>query len=134
MRISVIAIAAVLFGLVTIFAGGQVLFIDGQARAAAGNYVPFIVWFNFIAGFAYVAAGAGLWLKQLWAARLSMVIAFATMLAFAGLGIHILMGGAFEFRTLAAMGLRSVVWIAIAFFACRTILAANTGGKLSTSS
>ena len=47
------------------------------------------------------------------------------MLAFSALGVHILMGGAFEFRTLAAMVLRSLVWIAIAFTACRYLLAAR---------
>ncbi len=32
------------------------------ARVAAGNFVPFVVWFNFLAGFVYVAAGVELWL------------------------------------------------------------------------
>ncbi len=125
LRFVVVAIVAVLFGLVTIIKGGQVLFGADEARAAAGNYVPFILWFNFIAGFFYIAAGVGLWFRQFWAARLSMIIAIATMAAFSALGIHILMDGAFEFRTLAAMILRSFIWIAIAFTACRTMQAAK---------
>lgn len=125
LRLRIMAIIALVFGLLTIFMGGQVLFIDGPARAAAGHTVPFILWFNFIAGFFYCLAGAGLWLARLWAGRLSMAIAMATMLAFAALGVHILMGGAFEMRTLAAMVLRSLVWLAIAFTACRTLLAAR---------
>lgn len=55
-----IALAAIAFGLLTIKAGGTVLFGDDADRAAAGNYMPFVLWFNFLAGFAYVLAGAGL--------------------------------------------------------------------------
>ena len=55
----VIALIAVAFGLLTIREGCDVLFFDGAARAAAGSYVPFLLWFNFLAGFAYVIAGAG---------------------------------------------------------------------------
>lgn len=56
-----ISLLAVGFGLLTIKESGTVLFGDEAARAAAGNYVPFVLWFNFISGFAYVIAGAGLW-------------------------------------------------------------------------
>ena len=42
----VIALIAVAFGLLTIREGGAVLFVDGAARAAAGSYVPFVLWFN----------------------------------------------------------------------------------------
>lgn len=44
------SIVAVLFGLLTIQEGGAVLFWSESARAAAGQYVPFVVWFNFLAG------------------------------------------------------------------------------------
>lgn len=43
---------AIGFGLLTLKSGGSVIFIDGPARLAAGNYLPFVVWFNFLAGFA----------------------------------------------------------------------------------
>jgi hypothetical protein len=52
------------FGALTIASGGRVLFVSEAARVATGNYVPFVVWFNFLAGFAYVAAGVGLWLGR----------------------------------------------------------------------
>lgn len=88
-------------------------------RAAAGNIVPFVLWFNFIAGFAYVIAGYGIFLWKRWAAQLSMAIAIATIAAFIAFGIHILLGGAFEIRTVGAMTVRSFVWIAIAIAAYR---------------
>lgn len=112
----VTAIVAVLFGLLTLKSGGSVLFIDGPARAEAGAYVPFVLWFNFLAGFAYILAGVGLFNWRSWAAKLSLAIAVATVVVFVALGFHILMGGDFEARTVGAMSLRSVVWLSIAFF------------------
>ena len=112
----VAAIVAVLFGLLTLKSGGSVLFIDGPARAEAGAYVPFVLWFNFLAGFAYILAGVGLFLWRGWAAKLSLAIAVATVLVFVAFGFHILVGGDFEVRTVGAMSLRSVVWLFIAFF------------------
>jgi hypothetical protein len=108
----IIAVVAVLFGAATIYAGGNVLF--GRGARAAGNYVPFIVWFNFLAGFAYVAAGIGLWQRRRWAAPLAAALALLTALAFGAFGVWVALGGAYELRTVAAMTLRTVVWIAIA--------------------
>lgn len=107
-------IVAIIFGLMTIKSGGAVLFTDGEARIAAGDYVGFVVWFNFLAGFLYIVAGIGLWLKQKWATKLSIVIATLTIFIFAGLGIHIFLDGQYEIRTVVAMTLRSVIWITIA--------------------
>lgn len=112
----VMAVVAVAFGLLTLKSGGSVLFVDGAARAAAGNYVPFVLWFNFLAGIAYVVAGIGLFLWRGWAVKLSLAIAVATVAVFAALGLHVLLGGEFEHRTIWAIGLRSMVWLSIAFF------------------
>ena len=115
----VISVVAIGFGLLTIKEGGTILFGDGVARAAAGNYVPFVLWFNFLAGFAYVVAGAGLWLNQRWAVWLAITIAVATFFAFAALGAHVGTGGAYELRTVVAMSLRTLVWVTIAAVAWR---------------
>lgn len=117
----VAALVAVLFGLVTVFVGGKTLFGGPAERAAAGNIVPFVLWFNFVAGFAYIIAGCGMFLWKLWAAPLSATIAVATVVVFAALGIHIFLGGAFEARTIGAMTLRSLVWIVIAVWVCRAM-------------
>ena len=109
-----VALVAVLFGAATLKSGGSVLFIDGPDRTAAGDYVPFVLWFNFLAGFAYVLTGVGAYLWKTWAAKLAMAIAGLTVLVFAALGVHIFMDGAFEMRTVYAMSLRSFVWLAFA--------------------
>lgn len=110
----VAAIIAVLFGILTIASGGRALFGGEAARAAVGNAVGFVLWFNFLCGFVYVLTGVGLFLWRRWAALLSVAIALATLFVFAALGWHIAGGGAFEMRTVAAMVLRSGIWIAIA--------------------
>lgn len=115
------SIVAVLFGLLTIQEGGAVIFWSETARRAAGQYVPFVVWFNFLAGFAYVLAGIGLWLRRPWAAAVAAAIAASTLVVFVTFGLHVASGGAYELRTVVAMSLRSAVWIAIAFVAYRFI-------------
>lgn len=47
---------------------------------AAGNFVPFVVWFNFLAGFAYIAVGVGLWVRRRWAVLLAAALAAGTAL------------------------------------------------------
>lgn len=120
-RIWAVSLLALGFGLLTIKEGGAVLFGDDAARAAAGNYVPFVVWFNFMAGFAYVIAGVGLWQQQRWALWLSAAIAAATALVFAALGMHIYAGEAYEQRTVIAMSLRILVWVTIASVAAQAL-------------
>lgn len=120
-RIWAISLVGAGFGLLTIKEGGTVLFGDEAARAAAGNYVPFVLWFNFVAGFAYVAAGAGLWLQQRWAVWLAAAIAAATALTFAAFGAHVYSGAAYELRTVIAMSLRTLVWVVIAAVAAQAL-------------
>lgn len=121
-RIWAISLVAVGFGLLTIKEGGMILFGGEAAHTAAGNYVPFVLWFNFVAGFAYVVAGVGLWLQQRWAVWLAVAIAAATVLTFAAFGVHVYSGGAYEQRTVIAMSLRSLVWVTIAAIAWRGLL------------
>jgi hypothetical protein len=109
-----VALLAAVFGIATIVSGGRVLFGTDAARAAAGHYVPFVLWFNFLAGFAYLGAAVGIATDSRWARPLSLGIAVATALVFGALGAHVLAGGAFEPRTVAAMTLRLGVWTAIA--------------------
>jgi hypothetical protein len=104
---------AFVFGALTLFSGGSALL----GKSDMGAVVPFVLWFNTIAGLAYVAAGIGLWLGRRWAFLLSIAIFLATLIVFAGFGLHVARGGAFELRTVVAMLLRSLVWGVIAFLA-----------------
>lgn len=110
----VIAIVAMIFGIMTLFSGGNVLFGPAEAQRLAGDYIPFVVWFNFLAGFLYVAASAGIWLGRGWALGLTVFIAVATALTALGFGFQVTQGAAFEMRTVGALALRFGFWAAIA--------------------
>ncbi len=110
--VSVAAIFAVLFGLLTVISGGSVL-LNAQAQQLAGNYVTFVLLFNFLAGFAYVIAGLGLWSLQRWSMWLSLLIAVATLIILAAFSLYILTGGSYEIRTVIVLFLRSGIWFAI---------------------
>jgi hypothetical protein len=121
------ALAAVLFGVVTVFSGARVLFGSDAVRQAAGDYVSWVLWFNTAAGLAYAAAGLGLWLRRAWAVRLSIALAVANVLVFAALGGHAALGGAYEMRTVAAMALRCSFWIGLAWWLWRAAQPARQG-------
>ena len=121
--LKIIALIAIAFGLLTLKSGGEVLFIDGAGRAAAGNYVPFVLWSNFLLGFLYILAGVGIWMQKRWAAWLAILIALITLTVFAAFGWHINNGGLYEARTVKAMILRSGVWSFIAIVAYIRLIA-----------
>jgi hypothetical protein len=107
--------------LLTVLSGGRTLFGGEAARLAAGAIVPFVLWFNFVAGFAYVVWGLGLWKRRRWSVPLAVFIAVATGLVFAAFGVHASSGGAYEARTVSAMVLRLLLWTGIAAIAHRAL-------------
>jgi hypothetical protein len=113
------AVVAIVFGAATIRVEGGALFGDGTR--AVGTVGGVVLWFNFLTGIVYVVAGAGLWQRRRWSARLALAIAAVTLLVFAGFGICVAAGGPFDARTVWAMTLRSVVWISIATVALKAV-------------
>lgn len=103
---------AVLFGIATVISGGSNMLALLQAPDSALKIVPFVLFFNFAAGFAYVAAGIGMILKRRWARKLAITIAAANVLVLAGLGAWILSDRPYEMRTVVAMSLRTMFWLA----------------------
>ncbi|PQO23063.1 hypothetical protein C2I36_09800 [Rhodobacteraceae bacterium WD3A24] len=109
LSLRIAAAVAMIFGAVTVLAGGLALF----GTPDMGDVVPFVLWFNFLAGFAYVLAGLGLWQARPWGVWLSIAILAATVVVFAALAFHALTGGAYEMRTVGALILRIGLWAAI---------------------
>jgi len=72
--------------------------------------VPFVLVFNFVAGFFYLLAAYALWSDRSWALLLGGAIAVATALIFAAFGVHVWTGGDFEPRTVGALVLRISFW------------------------
>jgi len=115
------AIAAIVFGVVTVLTGGRALFGSLESRADFGNVVPFVLWFNFLAGFLYVGAGAGLLLRRRWSVYTSLFVAVSTILVFVAFGVHVIGGGIFERRTMGALTIRSFFWIAVTIVSIRAM-------------
>lgn len=109
-----LAAMGVAFGALTVFSGWQGLFGDAATRAALGNTVGYVLWFNFLAGFAYMAAGLGLWCGERWGLWLATGLALGTALVAAAFGLHVLGSGAFEMRTVGALALRFGFWAVVA--------------------
>jgi hypothetical protein len=112
--LTIAAAVGVVFGLLSIYAAGMVLFGPQAAQQGAGAHPGFVVWFNFLSGFAYVLAGHAVWNMRPWGAWLALFILASIAAVALGFGIHAASGGAYEIRTVAALGLRFVVWLVIA--------------------
>lgn len=103
-------VAAILFGIATVVSGGNAILGLHRILESGEKIVPFVLYFNFLAGFTYIITGIGLVLRSRWAPAFAVVVAIATVIVFAGFGVWILRGGAYETRTLIAMSLRTAFW------------------------
>jgi cation transport ATPase len=120
-RVRIAAVAAAVFGALTVVTGALALFGGAQAQAAVGNAVPFVLWFNFLAGFAYVAAAIGIWRGLRWGAWTAVALAVLTAVVALVFGVHVMGGAAYEMRTVGALSLRVVFWVAISAIAMRSL-------------
>lgn len=107
--------AAIAFGLLTLISGGSALF----GAVDMGAVVPFVLWFNFLAGFAYVIGGLLLMTGHRLALPVALIILIATAAVFAAFGWRVLAGDAFEMRTVGAMTLRTLFWTAMVWVAMK---------------
>lgn len=112
----VLAVVALLFGLLTIFKSGMVLFGPKSAGEAVGAFVPFVVWFNFFAGFFYIITATFMWRGKACALRGAMIIAGSTFLVALVFAVHVALGGSFEMQTVGALVLRVGFWAGVAAF------------------
>ncbi|WP_210545602.1 hypothetical protein [Rhodoferax sp. PAMC 29310] len=111
--LTILAAIAFVFGSLTVFSGGRALFGDEAARASVGEAVDFVLWFNILAGFLYIGAGAAFlksWRCSLW---LAAFIAFSTAAVAMAFGVHVAGGGAYEVRTVGALALRLTFWLMV---------------------
>lgn len=119
-----VAIFAAIFGAISLFKAGGVLFGPQSAVDAAGRFVPFVVWFNFIAGGFYILAGVGIYLGRPWARWIAGGIALGTILVATAFVRHLVVGGAFEMQTVGALAIRAGFWCVV------TLLLWRGGRKL----
>ncbi|PRX43821.1 hypothetical protein [Salegentibacter salegens] len=113
----VIAILILAFALVTLFMSSSVLFNWFGIRAKQGDFVPFIVWTNFVAGFIYLIAALGFLQSKKWTLWILTTVALLLFIALMILLLHIDRGGSFEFETIRAMVFRIVLTITFSLLA-----------------
>ncbi|MCP4188464.1 MAG: hypothetical protein GY763_12750 [Gammaproteobacteria bacterium] len=122
----IFSIIALIFGGLTLRSSGLVLFTTGEFHQQQGNFVPFVVWTNFVCGFAYVIAATGLFLMKRWAAYLAYLIALVTAAAYTFFGMHVMNGGLYEMQTVVAMAIRTLFWTVISGLAYYYIIRPGT--------
>ena len=114
--------AAAVFGLMTVVSGGTVLFGGDQLSRLAGNVVSFVLWFNFLAGFAYVMTGIGLWFARGWARWMAIAILIGTAVVLCAFLVYVSQGGPHETRTLVALIFRTGFWAIVTSTALRAVI------------
>lgn len=110
-----VGIAAAVFGVATIASGAGALFCPEEIKSAAGAVVYFVLWFNFLAGFAYLVGAHALYFGRRRALGTAIAIAAATSLVAVAFVVYTTAGGAFSWRTPGALLLRVGFWAAIAW-------------------
>ena len=101
--LKITAIALLLFALLTLFLSSSVIFNLFGIRGKEGNYVPLVVWANFISSILYLAAAYRFFKMKKWSVWLLVISVVILVAAFIGLKLHISEGGLYEVKTLNAM-------------------------------
>ena len=110
--IYVVAALLGLFGLLTLFLSSSIILDLFNIREKEGNYVPFVVWANFICSLFYLVAAYGLLNLKKWTPVLLLSTAVILAIAFIGLKMHINAGGIYELKTVNALIFRTGVSLA----------------------
>lgn len=116
---SVTAIVIIVFAILTLFMSSSVIFDWFGIRAKEGNYVPFIVWANFITGFLYLLSVYGFIKSKKWTFWISTATVISLVIALIALFVYIDRGGIYEIKTVGAMSFRialTLVFSAIAYY------------------
>ena len=103
----VVAVAAIIFGLVTLWAGGTVLSGRNPGYVV---YRPLLV-FNTVMGAVYVAAGVLAWRRVTGGRNAAAVILALNVLVLAGVIYLYRTGAAVAVDSVRAMSFRSAVWL-----------------------
>lgn len=100
-----------LFGLLTLFMSGSVLFDWFGIRQMEGNFVWFVVIVNFMCGGLYLLAAYGFLTERRWTTTLMAIATVILLLTFSGLLWYIGTGGIYEAQTVKAMVFRIFVTV-----------------------
>ena len=102
------------FGLVSLFMTGSIIFDLFEIRAKADNFIPFIIYTNFVCSFIYLFASYGLITKNKLTTICLFIAVAILIIAYVGLILYINSGGAYQTRTVIVMLFRIAVTIIFA--------------------
>lgn len=114
---SISAIILAAFALLTLFLSSAVLFDWFGIRAREGNYVPFIVWANFVCSILYLIAVYGFVKRTTWTFKILLIALIILIVAFIGLQFYINNGGLHETKTIKAMIFRMLLTLSFSLVA-----------------
>lgn len=111
--IKIAGFVSAFFGLLTVFAGGSVILDLFGMQEMEGNYVPFVVWANFICGFLYLMAAYGFFKRKEWTTTIMKLAVWILAAAAIVLMVWIWNGEPYENKTIAALGFRILVTLGL---------------------
>lgn len=120
--LTVSAVVSLLFGLITVFTSGSVLFDLFGVREQQGNFVPFAVTGNFLIGFLYLWVAYGFFKSKYWTPSLLFFVISALLVLFSAFLLHGFFGGIYESKTVYAFIFRILftgLLIVISWFGIR---------------
>ena len=114
---NLLSLAALIFGLVTLFASSNVLFNYTTVFQKSGNYPSFILWMNLLSSPLYLVAAVGLNYSKSWSLHLLLVILIMLFISLSFFIVHMQNDKDYELETLMALGFRIAFTGTLSFFA-----------------
>lgn len=111
------AVVAIVFSLLTIVEGSQVLF--GITQHEYVVFTPLLIY-NILMGVVGVITGVALWLNHKKVLMLINIVAGAHVLVLLTVGVIYFTSNAVAMHSIQAMSIRAVIWLAIALVAWKT--------------
>jgi uncharacterized protein YacL len=108
------ALVAVVFSLLTIVEGAQVLL--GITQPDYVVHTPLLIY-NVVMGFVGLLVGVVLWINHGWSLRLTTMVVGAHIIVLLIVGVIYLSGVAIALHSVNAMAIRSAIWAAITLVA-----------------
>jgi hypothetical protein len=119
----ILGILIAIFGLLTLYLSGSVIFDLFDMRTKQGDYVLPVIWANFIASIFYLIAAYGFFTKQKITCKVLMIALITIVFGGVGLYFHIKSGGTYMPKTIKALGFRFT--ITLLFFTFAKVLIGN---------
>ena len=113
----IVAFFLFLFGLLTFYLSGSIIFDLFDVRAQQGDFVLFVVWVNFISSLIYLISSYGVVLFKRWVFYAMLFVILLLIGTFIGFNIFVNAGGIHEEKTMGAIIFRTMVTSSFAVFA-----------------